>query len=102
MLVYFVAIWNILQPFWYVSLPFGMFLVIWYVFGHLVNFVMLYQEKSGNPAPNSSSKGRRSRHFALMTLTPEQQSDNGPKMQPGTIPTIVNYKTQRCKKFTTP
>jgi hypothetical protein len=34
-----------------------------------------------------------------MTLTPEQQSDNGPKMQPGTNTTIVNYKTSVVKNY---
>jgi hypothetical protein len=63
MLVYFVAVWNILHTFgmfhghvyvWCVSWPFGMFnghlecfMAIWYTFAR---FGKLYQEKSGNPA----------------------------------------------------
>jgi hypothetical protein len=48
MLVYFVAIWSILLPFGNVCRhlvyfwPFGIFLVIWYIFGHLVYFVAIW------------------------------------------------------------
>jgi hypothetical protein len=47
MLVYFMAIWNILRSFWYILWPFGNVVVIWYVFPRFGN---LCQEKSGNPA----------------------------------------------------
>jgi hypothetical protein len=42
-LVYFMAIWNILLPF----AIFYVWLQIWFIFSR---FGMLYQEKSGNPA----------------------------------------------------
>jgi hypothetical protein len=51
MLVYFMAICNILQPFGW---PFGNVVVIWYIFPR---FGILCQEKSGNPAAMSSVSG---------------------------------------------
>jgi hypothetical protein len=47
-LVYFVANW------------YAYFLVIWYIFPH---FGMLYQEKSGNPGPLTTTKKSSSRLF---------------------------------------
>jgi hypothetical protein len=53
MLVHFMAIWSILQPF-------GFFTAIWYFCGHLIYFScfgMLDQEKSaGNPAWEQRTK----------------------------------------------
>jgi hypothetical protein len=66
MLVYFTAIWYILQPFgifyshlvyftaiWYILQPFGIFYSHFGIFyGSLINFARvgtLYHEKSGNP-----------------------------------------------------
>jgi hypothetical protein len=51
MLVYFVAVWNIIQPF---SMFYGClvyFVVIWLIFPR---FGMLYQEQSGNPESDAS------------------------------------------------
>jgi hypothetical protein len=45
MLVYFVAISDILRPFGIFCGHFGYFMVIWYIFPR---FGMLYKEKSGN------------------------------------------------------
>jgi hypothetical protein len=42
MLVYFMAIWNMLRP---SGIFYGIF--IWFIFPH---FGLFYQEKSGNPA----------------------------------------------------
>jgi hypothetical protein len=57
MLVYFVAIWSILQPFGIFCGHLVYIFVIWYIcgifYGYLVyfsRFGILYQEKSGNPA----------------------------------------------------
>jgi hypothetical protein len=36
-----------LMSIWFILLPFGILLVIWYIFAYL--FGMLYEEKSGNP-----------------------------------------------------
>jgi hypothetical protein len=47
MLVYFMAIWNILQKFGIFYDHLVYFVVIWYIFPR---FGILYQEKSGNPA----------------------------------------------------
>jgi hypothetical protein len=47
MSVNFMAIWNILCPFWYIALPFENFVVIWYIFPL---FGILNNEKSGNLA----------------------------------------------------
>jgi hypothetical protein len=45
-MLHYIAIWNILRPFWYILWPFGNLAVIWYSFPH---FGILRQEKSGNP-----------------------------------------------------
>jgi hypothetical protein len=58
MLVYFMDVWSILQPF---GILYGLlvyFLVIWYIFP---SFGMLYQEKSGNPGALEA----RSTHLPL-------------------------------------
>jgi hypothetical protein len=47
MLVYFMVIWNILPSFYLFYGHFGNVVVIWYIF---LRFVVLCQEKSGNPA----------------------------------------------------
>jgi hypothetical protein len=47
--MYFMAIWSILRPFGVLCGHLVFFMVIWYI---LPRFGMLYQEKSGNPAPN--------------------------------------------------
>jgi hypothetical protein len=46
MLVYFVAIWSILESFWYILWSIGKLMVIWYIFPR---FGAQYQGKSGNP-----------------------------------------------------
>jgi hypothetical protein len=49
MLVYFITIWNILRPSGiHILWPYGKLPVLWFIFPH---FGILYQEKSGNPAP---------------------------------------------------
>jgi hypothetical protein len=53
-LVYFVAVWNILQPIGCVSCPLDIF---WYFGKFSPRFGMLYQEKSGNPGMQSFSAG---------------------------------------------
>jgi hypothetical protein len=47
MLIYFMAIWNILQTFEVFYDPLVHFVFIWHIFSGLGN---IYQEKSGNPA----------------------------------------------------
>jgi hypothetical protein len=47
MLVYFIDIWSIFQPFGILYGDLVYFLVIWYIFPR---FGMLFQEKSGNTA----------------------------------------------------
>jgi hypothetical protein len=51
-LVHFAAIWYILRPFGIVCGHLVYFVVHWYIFAR---FGMLYEEKSGNPAPLSPS-----------------------------------------------
>jgi hypothetical protein len=46
MLVYFVAIWSILRPFGTFCVPLVYFMVMWYIFLHLVYCT---KKKSGNP-----------------------------------------------------
>jgi hypothetical protein len=48
MLIYFIAIWNILQTFRYL-------MTIWYI---LSGFGIMYQENSGNPGSNSKARSR--------------------------------------------
>jgi hypothetical protein len=50
MLIYFMALWSILRPFGIFCGHSVYLMVIWYSFSR---FVMLYQEKSGNPAAYS-------------------------------------------------
>jgi hypothetical protein len=54
MLVYFMAIWSIFNTIWHILWPFGISSL---VLVHFTNFGMLYQEKSGNPAAETT--GRR-------------------------------------------
>jgi hypothetical protein len=49
MLVYFMAIWYILWSFGICCGNLVYFIEIWFIFPR---FVMLYQEKSGNPGPD--------------------------------------------------
>jgi hypothetical protein len=46
-------------PFWYILLPYGIFIAVWYFYPILVHFCkfgLLYQEKSGNPVPERLGK----------------------------------------------
>jgi hypothetical protein len=47
--IYFMAIWNIFTDTMDLLLPFGTFVFIWYINS---GFGIMYQEKSGNPAPH--------------------------------------------------
>jgi hypothetical protein len=51
MLLYFMAIWNILQPFGIFYYHLVHFVFIWYIFSC---FGIMYQEKSGNPVKKQS------------------------------------------------
>jgi hypothetical protein len=50
MVEYFTAIWSMLRPFGVFYGRLGNLVIIWYIF---FRFGILYQEKSGNPAPDS-------------------------------------------------
>jgi hypothetical protein len=49
MLIYFMAIWNILRPFGTFCDHLVHFVLLWYIFS---GFGILYQQKSGNPVMN--------------------------------------------------
>jgi hypothetical protein len=65
MLVYFMAILSILQPFGKFYGHFVYFPQFWYIFPR---FGMLHQEKSGNPVLDSSQKKRKKTVFEIRKI----------------------------------
>jgi hypothetical protein len=67
MLIYFTAIWNILQPFGTFYEHCHNFVFIWYIFS---GFGIMYQEKSGNPG---RQLGRKSVLVSFSKLCHEEE-----------------------------
>jgi hypothetical protein len=80
MMIFFMAIWNILQTFLICYDRLAHFVFIWYIFPGLV--LCMYEEKSGNPAKTIHSTSILSSakmhlgilHFTLVNLNPFQSS----------------------------
>jgi hypothetical protein len=70
-LVYFMAIWNILQPFGIFLWPFGNLVGIWYIFPRFG--ILNHDKKSGNPEPNI-------KHATFATTTNSENSVNATEM----------------------